>query len=280
MRDTIGELRETGGFAFTHVGNLSKQSDDEFDWKDAEFLIDGLWLFLSFSRGALVAPSLPIGFGADEQVQLIDWRTYLVSPWRGAITWLDPTDGKNLEGAFTGFMDRWGDDFWRDVLRRSIRIYVQANHPDPLETAIIMAQTALELLAWAVLVEQEQWVKEGEGKLPAAARLRLLLKWSSIPTAIPEKLEALTRLARARTPNWDGPTAVAEVRNALVHPKKADELREAQVMADVWMLALWYLELTILRVIGYENVYSNRLRDRWAGDVDPVPWAPTPASEP
>jgi hypothetical protein len=49
-------------------------------------------------------------------------------------------------------------------------------------------------------------------------------------------------------------------------PKKADELREAQVMvADVWELALWYLELVTLRVIDYKSVYSNRLRERWAG---------------
>lgn len=271
---TFDDLRRTGGFGFTHVGQIERVDAQSFSFPEAEFVLEALHLFLSFARGALASPCLPVGFGDDEQPQFLNWRLYLVDSWRGAFSWLDTSEGDSLEAAFPGFMERWSDEFWRDTLRRAIRIYMEANDPNPLETAIVIGQTGLELLAWSTLFEDEGWLREGEGKLPASARLRLFLKKASIPTEIPASLSRLGTIGNSRTPAWDGPKAITEIRNALVHPKKADELQQGDILREGWRLMTWYLELAILKVVDYGGSYGNRLAsDRWVGDVEPVPWA-------
>lgn len=47
-----------------------------------------------------------------------------------------------------------------------------------------------------------------------------------------------------------------------------DELLEA------WQLAAWYLELAVVRLLGYEGEYVSRLRlEGWIGDTEIVPWS-------
>ncbi len=38
-------------------------------------------------------------------------------------------------------------------------------------------------------------------------------------------------------------------------------------------LALWYVELALLRLIDFNGLYSNRLGEKATGIVEPVPWS-------
>jgi hypothetical protein len=151
-----------------------------------------------------------------------------------------------------------------------------------VEGGTILAQAAFELLAWTLLVEDQRVLSEdGYQKLPASDKLRLLLSSCGIPPTIPSSMCALAKAAGAHT--WvDGPQAITEVRNALVHasPKKRKKVfgGDADARCDAWWLGLWWLELVLLRLFDYQGKYSNRLiRDGWKGEeVEPVPWAKTP----
>ena len=53
-----------------------------------------------------------------------------------------------------------------------------------------------------------------------------------------------------------------------------DELLEA------WQLATWYLELAVLRLLGYEGEYLSRLRwGGWDFDTDSLPWSASGRAE-
>jgi hypothetical protein len=99
------------------------------------------------------------------------------------------------------------------------------------------------------------------------------LKDFRIPRTIPRTHYALRRI-RANSP-WDGPAAIAWLRNDIVHgPLHRVHAGRWKVAYQGWQLALWYLELAVLAVVGYEGLYRNRLTgEAHEGAVEPVPWA-------
>lgn len=109
----------------------------------------------------------------------------------------------------------------------------------------------------------------------AEEKLRQLLTWAGIPVSIPTELPDLTTFASAS--NWNtGPHALAGFRNMLVHPRdRTRTIFEMPISAklDLQQLAFWYVELVLLRFIGYRGDYVNRQRARWVGEVEPVPWS-------
>ncbi len=91
---------------------------------------------------------------------------------------------------------------------------------------------------------------------------------------IPAKLSKLDKLAKEF--NWDGPKAISEVRNYIVHPGKENKrLADRKIpYYEILNLALWYLELALLHLFGHTGVYANRLQlGLYIGVVDLVPWA-------
>lgn len=110
--------------------------------------------------------------------------------------------------------------------------------------------------------------------LTAAQSTRHLLEWAGIPTVIPECFPVLTAKPGLTGPT-DGPWFISEVRSRLVHPPKSLDDPEwpgdSQLRA-AWQLGTWYLELALLRVLGYQGEYQTRLElDRYVGHVEPVP---------
>jgi hypothetical protein len=153
---------------------------------------------------------------------------------------------------------------------------VAANGPEVLDFRIPVACTGLELLSWAVLQRHLWLTKDGLGRLPAGSRVRLLLHWASIPVELPSHFGALAaRRARLSQPDAAGPELIFGVRNSLVHPPKRIEEPEwpnRDELLETWQLATWYLELAVLRLLGYEGEYLSRLRlGGWEFDTEPVP---------
>jgi len=70
----------------------------------------------------------------------------------------------------------------------------------------------------------------------------------------------------------DGPRAISYLRNAIVHPtkKKRSKISEAseEVKFVVGNIGLNYIALSILKIIGYNDVYLNHIS--W--EVEHVPW--------
>ena len=72
-RDRYGHLEATGGYSFTHVGQLTRIDGSAFAVQQAEKILESLRVFLSFARGA--ACSLPIRWGRDIDGEIVwTWR--------------------------------------------------------------------------------------------------------------------------------------------------------------------------------------------------------------
>ena len=66
------------------------------------------------------------------------------------------------------------------------------------------------------------------------------------------------------------------VRNKVVHPPnniRSIEWPSGNELFEAWQLTMWYLELSILRLLGYRGNYTSRLQlHGWSGRTEPVPW--------
>lgn len=99
-----------------------------------------------------------------------------------------------------------------------------------------------------------------------------------MPINLPADFTALAARGRAISNQpLSGSDLVFNVRNALVHPpRKLNDIEwpSGEELFEGWRLAMWYLELVILRVLGYEGEYVSRLKlSGTVWDTDRPPWA-------
>ncbi|WP_116996722.1 hypothetical protein [Desertimonas flava] len=272
-----GEASEqAGSYAFTHAVEICRRDEQVFDLADADALRDALFHVLSFAKGRLVGLALPTAYDEAGAAVAVRWETTIADPWTQPLSWFEGS----LFGGLAGLLDRYvrlsGDEFWRLVLRRLVRMVISANEPNPVDVSIATAVAALELLAWSA--ESAGFVPALPSDASAADRIRRFLEWAGISLAVPVELQALADRAATRHDPADAPAVLAGLRNRLVHPpKKPRQLDwpDGAVMREAWRLALEFAELGILRLLDYQGNYRHRrhFRGQWVGATEPVPWA-------
>lgn len=274
-RDVYARLKAEGGFDITHTGSLRRADGHAFADTDASEMLNALAGFLGLACGAWAPPAAAIGLDGAGNVVWREWNSRWTSPWISRLSAFD-RHKHDLSGAFAGYVDRWDDQLWNEPLRIATQMYVEANGPITADTSLLLAQALLELVAWVRFVEELQTRAAADfDGVKASARLRELLAWIGIDSAIPASLAALHQEAARQTPPWaDGPHAITEMRNALVHPRQRERLTAIPVHAriDLQELALWYAEVALLRLIEYRGNYANRLGAKTTGVVEDVPW--------
>jgi hypothetical protein len=156
--------------------------------------------------------------------------------------------------------------------------FVEANGPGiSIESKIVLAQVALELLAWVHLVEtQRLYSRKAFDALKAAGRIRALLDHIGVPLAIPSYLTTLSAIYPSKA--LDGPGVITSVRNDLVHAtdvsRAAISSLSVEQLFECSQLALQYVELVLLAVCGYSGYYARRGWHGWKGDDEIlVPWS-------
>ena len=177
-------------------------------------------------------------------------------------------------------MTLWANELWNQPLMHALYWYLGACDRRVgigVDTGTILAQAALEVIAWTHCVLDKKIVSAAAFKprgLSASDKLRLLLSSLDIPRDIPTHLPTL--LAKS-APKWaDGPDALTGIRNSLAHPDAKGTLPDFAYY-EVWKLSLWYIDMSLLRLCGHNGSYSNRLVDqRWEGEVESVPWSTPP----
>lgn len=272
----LSPLRDEGGYAITHVGCLEREDGRAFTGVETNEWMELLHYFLSFARGFWVSPALPVGFADSGRRVWQQWQIPLSDPWHYAKSWFAGTQsGAILAETFPGFCNLWRNPLWHKPLKELVYWYLASNTASRgTDTGIILTQTAMELLAWIYLVKDKKLMSKRQFKRrPAAKRLTALLESLGIPTSIPGCLSELTNTAHRE--NWeDAPHALTAVRNNIVHPDRKVDTTLSALLWDAWDLGLWYLELTILRLLGHSGKYGNRLAQKFVCESEPVPWAP------
>jgi hypothetical protein len=269
----MNELRAQGGFAVTHIGSLRKSSQS-FTRDEAEEVLTGLHWFLSFVRGAWTSPVLLSGKGIGGKASWRSWKLGRTDTWGGWHRWCDWTNWGAAQEAYAGYMRLWANPIWQQGLRVIIGQYVTANKPNPIETAIVAAQSGLELMGWLHFVESRSMGAKVWRDMRADKKIRNVLRLGGVDLLIPTQLASLVNLERS----WkDGPAVVAGVRNRLVHPRRADGRVgwSGQVLVDSWLLISRYLELALLQAMDVRSGIRDRLgSSQWAGATVNPPWVP------
>lgn len=267
------ELTTSRGYRLTHTCRLVSKGGP-FTIREAEPTIDALAWLLSFIRGARTSPILLSGWQHERRVAL-EWQRWVIQEWVSRDTWCPRHARTIMQDMFPAVINLLGDREWHTALPLAIDFYLRANNVGEIETSMLLCHAGLELMAWMVfVVNLGQLRSNAFERLSASDHLRLLLGWARIPAALPALCEGL-RGAFSQADS-DGPYAFTELRNAIVHPRKRERMPDISLSAKVEavQLGVHYLELALLKLLGYSGEIQNRLhRARWASETEPVPWA-------
>jgi hypothetical protein len=171
-------------------------------------------------------------------------------------------------------MNRCKQDDWREAIHEIIYWYLNANLSSRgIDAGIILTQAAIERLSYEYAVKDKRLLSvNGFKDLCASDKYRLLFSLLKIPIEIPKETPALEKLANKF--NWiDAPQALTEIRNSLVHPEHKKRGQLSSAYYEAWNLDLWYLEMGVLAICDYLGTYGNRLKRKWVGQVEDIPWA-------
>lgn len=265
-------IKEEGGCFLTHVAKLDRKDGKSFSGDDARAPSHLLTSFLWFTKGGWCSPICEVGFNAVGEKT---WETF-ASPRisNPPYSWFTPFRASQAELLFPLFAKRWQQsEEWKDCLRSAIYWYVQANTSGDslgIDAAIILAQSALERLAHHHLVVDKTMISpDGFDRLKASDRLRLLFSSLNLPVEIASETPEIQKVASSF--KWvDAPHALTDIRNELVHPVNKKQVTEC--FLDAWKLSLWYLELSVLALCGYDDTYTNRLTVKYVTESEKVPW--------
>jgi hypothetical protein len=278
--DICKQLTEQGGYAITHVIKIERENGDLYSSDVLLDLLVGLHHFLSFATGRWAGLGLPVAKDSAGNKVWEQWGLPLTARESGVSSscWFDERGGSALGEVFRGYWQLSQRPVWAKSLREITYWYIRANGGGTgfgIDSGLIIAQAAIELLAWTHCVQDRQMVSaEGFGRkgLGAADKMRILASSLSIPTSIPQHLRALS--CPPGKPWKDMPEALTTIRNSLVHPA-LDRAISSDAYYEAWNLAAWFIEMCLLRLCGYNGKYANRLKQRSIGEVESVPWAPS-----
>lgn len=273
-REDIKKLKQEGGYRLTHIGGFQRPDQTTFIGRDADGCLHALRFFLSFAKGGWCEPICAVGFDASGNRVWESWSSPR-DPWQNPLSWFDPHDGSQISSLFPGFMKLWASEDWREALHEVIYWYLNANFSSRgIDAGIILTQAAIERLSYEYSVKEKKLLTlKGFKDLWASDKFRLLFSSLRIPLDIPPETPNLQNLAPSGQMNWlDAPHALTEIRNYLVHPEHKRRGQFGNAYYEAWNLGLWYLEMGILAICGYSGTYGNRLKKRWVGQTEDVPW--------
>ena len=251
-----------------------------------DVLLRRLFLILSFVAGTEIGSAIVCGLDADEQLVWLHAAVPRTRPTQPGAYWCPPSASAGAIRQLSRFFDSTEstqDRAWERIVGRGIEYELAASASNEvLDVRVPVALAGLELVAWAVDQRESQKAVEladatEEAAASAGTRIERLLRWASVDVAIPESCAALGARANRLTGQgeWNGPRIVANVRNKLVHAPSRLEVPEwpsSEELVETWHLATGYLELALLRVLGYEGTYLPRRFPRWVYDDIAVPW--------
>lgn len=268
------ELDKSGGFAITHIGEAISVKK-QFAKESVKIIQDELRLFLSFLNGSKTSLISTHGIFEDKSV----WREYrntVVDTYKYVQSWLPKYDSSDLENLYKMFYELFKKDGCKDFLQTVVHWYNSANTgAGAIEGSIVLAQTALELIFNWWIVEQKKMILGEDSKdLSASNKIRLILSQLNQSSDIPNHYRGLKDVVRNTGETQDAPEAITQIRNAIVHSHKEKRKKLKDISVDAKFFALqmsiWYIELSLLKILEYNGKYQNRCSEIQADQY--VPW--------
>lgn len=252
--------------------------EHSLDLAAVERLGNRLFVLLSFLSGREVGVGPVCALDPSGEVVWAQWGPPRLRAGMAAAPWCPPhLVAQALPALADGLARLEDDEALEAVLGRAIEMLLFADSPEIVDARVITACAGLELLSWALLRRSGWLDSDSVSRLKAGSAVRLLCRWAGIDPRLPDGFDALE--ARRRRLNQNeaaGPELLFGIRNDVVHPpRKLDDPAwpSGDELVECWQLATWYLQLVLLRALGYEGAYWSRLRlGRSEMDVELVPW--------
>lgn len=258
--ELIEAARANGGYALTHVCAIHRRDGGPFKIMEP---LEPLFRFLSFARGAWCGFALPVGFHEDGQVACEPWKVWKSRPFLNQGNWFPHYRPQRFAQAYARFSELWRVPEARRALGLGIAWYVHALSIGELEGRIIQAVAGLELLSWYGLLHWRSPPVRTEKEFShfgTDRKIRDLLETCDVSPTIPPELQESYSF-RAGEPDAqpkDGPQLLCWVRNSIVHPVPRVSVTPS-MRHEVVQLALYYIELVILRFVDYDGLFTNRI---------------------
>jgi glutamyl-tRNA synthetase len=278
------KLSDMSAFIASHCVQVERSDASTFAAVDLSPLLHGLQMFFSFARGFWVAPLLPVGFDRRGKRAWEEFGVRRMDSLQPVRSWFPELNRTALNEAFRCFWGAWTTPSLQRHLNAAIYWYLEANSTaGAVESRIVSAVIALEAVGSLLNV-----VVGAQAPPPPSLQRELAVAENASRLAespeIPEEFGDLRSFASAVGAK-SGLDTLYALRNAIVHPNAESYavLDTTKTQGDkywqAWFLAVWYVELGLLRAIGYAGPYVPRSRmDIWRGQTEMVPWAPN-ASE-
>lgn len=246
--------------------------------EDVDRLMRQLFSLLSLIAVREVGVGPVCGLDAAGEIVWAQWISPRCRPGRAGARWCpNHLAASALPALAAGLVDVAGDPALETIVNRAVDHLLTANGDEVLDVRIPVACSGLELLAWAVLMRRDELTSTQIASLSAGNITQRLLEHAGIPPYLPDAFEALRRRRDRLSEHKDGPGILFHVRNKLVHPPRridSPEWPTADELFESWLLATWYLELAILRILDYSGDYWSRLRlGQQPRNLEAVPWA-------
>lgn len=282
IQSVRGMIKSSSGFAFTNVGELRAKNGADFNFDEGYAVLKALSTFISFAMGRWVPLQFFVGFDSGEDKVAELWGPEVPDRYRYPQSFFDPNHPEILSSAFERFWDLWNNKNWNlplvDATHWLIETIVHSIDPD---SGIALAQIALEMLSYLILVEEGTVSKKAFKSNSAATNIEEILAKARIPLAVPFFLESLKKVADKES--IKGPEVLTLLRNGIIHPetikrKKLEDwssnlkLSPVTLKYEACRLYAHYVQLLLLHRMGYNGKYANRTVKRKLGDVENVPW--------
>jgi hypothetical protein len=272
------KLNVKGGYLVFYSGQLTKQGKP-IHYNELQDIFHCFNTFLWFLNGRRSSALFIQGLFKDNLIWT-DYSHYTVDIFKSVQSWPSRGPTENFDSIWKNFTELWKDDDNKNFLTSSIHWYLESNgYTGYSEGSLIMAQTALELIYnWWIIERKKIIAGKDSENICASNKIRLLLSQLDISYLIPEAFEDLKKYADDSQEIIDGPEAIVQIRNAIVHSQqeKRRKLTSIGTMAkyQALQLSIWYVEMALLKILDYNGKYFNRCsKAKWASQAEEfVPW--------
>lgn len=271
-KELYEELRFKNGSIITHIGRIKRKDNKPFKSTYIFKLLDEITDALSFLAGRYVGICLVRGY-KDGKNNFRLWKESIVTPFKYVPTWADTiANHHNIEKYINLMCRKLHDSYYGPALKHVIGWYIESLDNISIENNVVSIQIALETLSYVVVVEKSKVLSDIEFEQNTASdNIRLLLKICNIYNG-KEELNEFNDYIKNKFD--DGIDIFTYFRNKIVHPTRKTK-RANLTVEDMWnilQIGTRYVELAVLYIINYKGEYSNRLKERWYGEVEVVPW--------
>ncbi len=274
FKTRVQSLEEKGGFNILYNCELFPKKGS-IKLEDSAEIFQCLSTFLTFLNGRRTSAFFIQGV-YEERVLWCDYSDYLVDNYKYVQTWPQKTSVVGISKMWEQFSTLWKDSNNKIFFTSAIHWYVEANANSGFtEGSIIMTQTALELLYnWWIIESKKMIIGKDSENINAANKIRLLLSQLNISHSVPSAFTHLQHYVDEKI--TDAPEAIVQIRNAIVHSqqekrKTLDSIHD-MVKHEALQLSIWYIEMTLLKILDFDEKYFNRCSSQmWGSEAEEFP---------